>query len=371
MNVDAGNLIPLNPTLPSGVVFKVQICAVRRHVDPETFSGISPVTGEVTTTGLIRYVAGLFVTYEDADAAKNRIRSMGGYNDDFVVAYYNGKRITIAEAMELLKGNNSLSKTYDDVNSSAFFGSGSTTTYNAQTATNTNTNIIPPANTGLNNPVSNLQGFFYSVQVGVYAHAVTPDHLFNITPLYDETMTNGYYRYISGKFQSIRDAVAAKNDVVAKGITDAFVVAYNNGKQISLIEARDIAKTNTTPVNVVTPVVNNTNNDTTSITKKINDTTATTEDKTGIEFKIQIGAFAKDVPIEVVNQLLDLVKGNGLDHVKNDEGLTVYTTGNFKDFRSADDYKESLVENGIKDAFVVAFQHGKRITVTKANELLK
>jgi len=251
-----------------------------------------------------------------------------------------------------------LLKSYADLSNTSYFGSGSTTRYNPPAINNVNPPVI--ANSGLNNPVSNLNGFFYSVQVGVYARPVTSAQLFNISPLNDEKMANGYYRYISGTFQNVKDAIAAKNEIVRKGVTDAFVVAYNNGKQISLVEARGLAGNNITPPQNNNPVITNNT-----------ETATSSDDKTGIEFKVQLGAFAKDVPIEVVNKLLELVTGNGLEHGKNDEGLTVFTTGHFKDFRSADDYKSSLVENGIKDAFVVAFQHGNKISVTKAIELTK
>jgi acyl CoA:acetate/3-ketoacid CoA transferase alpha subunit len=176
--------------------------------------------------------------------------------------------------------------------------------------------------------------------------------------LYDRKLPSGNILYISGAFQSFKDAIEAKNEIVNKGVKDAFVVAYNDGKELTIYEARNLAANNAAPV--VNTAAANTNLTTTAST-----------DKTGIEFKVQLGAFTKDVPAEVVNQLLDLVAKNGLEHTKNDEGLTVYTTGNFKDFSSANELKASLIEKGIKDAFVTAYQHGNRITVTKAIELLK
>ncbi len=354
LNVDDDNLIPLNPSLPSGVVFKVQICAVKRHVEPEAFSGITPVTGEVTPSGLIYYDAGLFTTYEDADAAKNKIRSMGGYPDDFVVAYYNGSHIPIYKALELLKGDNSMNRTYADLNNSSYFRLGSSNTFNAPPK---DIESVPANINGLSNPISNIHGLFYSVQVGVYGHPVTSAQLFDITPLYDRKLASGNILYISGTFQSVKDAMAAKNEIVNKGIKDAFVVAYNDGKELTIYEARNLATNNAAPLA-----------NTTATTANL--TTTTSADKTGIVFKVQLGAFTKDVPAEVVNQLLDLVATNGLEHGKNDEGLTVYTTGNFTDMNSANELKASLVEKGIKDAFVTAYQHGNRISVTKAIELL-
>ena len=53
-----------------------------------------------------------------------------------------------------------------------------------------------------------------------------------------ELIEMGYYRYISGIYANINDALKAKENVIAKGISDAFVVAYYMGKQISLEEAK-------------------------------------------------------------------------------------------------------------------------------------
>ena len=94
-------------------------------------------------------------------------------------------------------------------------------------------------------------------------------------------------------------------------------------------------------------------------------------DKTGIIFKVQMGAFKLDVPINTVNQFLDLVTGNVLEHGLNDQGLTIYTAGKFTDYKSANDFKTLLVSKGIADAFVIAFQHGKKIDLNIAIELLK
>jgi hypothetical protein len=237
LNVDADNLIPLNPTIPSGVVFKVQICAVKRHVDPKAFNGITPVTGEVTPGGLIYYMAGLFTTYEDANAEMNKIRAMGGYPDDFVVAYYNGYRIPIYQALALLRNDATLYKKYADLNNSSYFSTGSGNSFNALPV-----NIDKVANgSGLSNPITNLPGFFYSVQVGVYGRPVTSTQLFGISPLYDRKLAKGYYLYIAGTFKTLQEATAAKNVIVDKGIKDAFVVAYNDGKEITIYEARNLA----------------------------------------------------------------------------------------------------------------------------------
>lgn len=335
-NIDAAGLVPLNPKLPAGIIFKVQIAAVRNHVVPDVFKGITPLTGEITATGLIRYLAGLFAKFEDANTARNRIRTMG-YADAYVVAYYNSKRISVAEALAMLKNDNSLATTYADLNNKTYLTA----------SPNINTTA------GLSNPIANIKGFLYSVQVGVYGRPRTSAQLFNITPLYDEVMANGYYRYLSGIYSSLKDAVTAKNTIVVRGVKDAFVVVYYNGNKITMAEAKTLLTENVTLAGLTN----------TTYTEII--------DKSGIIYKVQLGAYKNDVPVDVVNQFLDNIAGNNLEHNMNNDGLTVYTSGNFKDYDSANNFKNTLVSKGMKDAFVVAFQNGQKISVAKAIELLK
>lgn len=358
LNMDESNLVPLDSKLPDGIIFKVQIAAVRKHVAPEIFKGITPVTGETTPTGMYRYLAGLFARFDDAATSRDIIRTMG-YPDAFVVAYKNGVRITVGEALALLKSDNSLATTYSDLNNKTYISSGTTAAI-ATTAAVTNAATTTAA---LSNPVSSLNGLFYSVQVGVYARPITSAQLFEISPLYDEIMANGYYRYISGTYNSLQDAVAAKNTIVTKGVKDAFVVVYYNGKKISLAEAKTLAASNTTQTTAA-------NNTTVTSNNTATNTTTTSENK-NIVFKVQVGAYKKDVPTEIINQWLDVAVSNGLEHTVSETGLTIYTSGNFKDLKSANEYKNTLVTKGITDAFVVAFQGKEKIAVTKAIELLK
>jgi len=95
------NPIPVDVALPGGVFYRVQLGAFATEVEPGAFQGISPVTAEtVTDRGLIKYYAGKFTKYEDASAALARIRSRG-YEDAFIVAWYNGSTISTQRAKQL------------------------------------------------------------------------------------------------------------------------------------------------------------------------------------------------------------------------------------------------------------------------------
>ena len=86
----ASKPIPVDPPMPEGLIFKVQIGAFRNPIAQNLFKNIKPITAETTPQGLKRYTAGLFQKFSSANDAKTQING-AGYRDAFVVAFYNGK----------------------------------------------------------------------------------------------------------------------------------------------------------------------------------------------------------------------------------------------------------------------------------------
>lgn len=91
--------IPSNSKIPDGLVFKVQIGFFKSQLPPEHFDGIFPLSSQKIDDTYYRYIAGNFPKYNDAKAAKNAIIEKG-YADSFVVAYFNGEKISISEALK-------------------------------------------------------------------------------------------------------------------------------------------------------------------------------------------------------------------------------------------------------------------------------
>jgi len=97
----ASNPIPMDVKLPGGALYRIQLGAFGVEVEPEAFAGISPVTGErIPDRGIVKYYAGKFSKYDDASSAISRIRSLG-YEDAFIVAWYNGGLIPTQKAKQL------------------------------------------------------------------------------------------------------------------------------------------------------------------------------------------------------------------------------------------------------------------------------
>ncbi|MBS1581202.1 MAG: SPOR domain-containing protein, partial [Bacteroidetes bacterium] len=253
--------IAVDAPMPQGVVFKVQIGAFRKALGEEAFSDMTPVTGEHTGNGLIRYTAGMFTSAESATKASQQVRERG-YSDAFVVAYQDGKRIPLQQARRLVQGLSpvpgpderpvvarppaviappaaqppvaapaeeavlaSYPASAEQVLAAFKPASDATAYYNDPSAA--------PAK-----QVETIRGLFFTVQVGVYSKPTALDRLFNITPLNSERTETGKIRYTTGIFLDLDRAKVRKDGTVALGVTDAFVTAYLNGKRIPMRDAR-------------------------------------------------------------------------------------------------------------------------------------
>ena len=207
--------LPVLSSSPSGLVFRVQVGAFRKPVAVDKFREFSPVSGEILTNGLTVYLAGYFNNTDSALTARKEIRKIG-YADAFVVAYCDGKRISIAEARALEQSGRCVPKSQIELS-------------NEVAKLFETIDIIPDVNLAVEK-----EQIFYTVQVGVYNKKINLEQLPGIEELEAFQSPNGKYRYSSGKFLSLDDAKIRKADIVTKGITDAYIVAYRNGNRIDL-----------------------------------------------------------------------------------------------------------------------------------------
>lgn len=401
----AAKPIPVNEALPEGLIYKVQIGAFRNPISPEQFRGMSPITAETTPQGFTRYTAGLFTKFATADQVKNEIRELG-YKDAFVVVFLNGKRISVAEALRM-QGENPALATNNNAASNPALDNTSDVNTNSSAGNNASANTAGNQDSGkqpaANNPgtaaaaqnVAAVGGLFYTVQVGVYSQPVSSAKLYNIQPLYAENTANGNIRYNTGIYNNVPRATEAKNIAVRAGVKDAFVTAYYQGKRISLAEAAklegqgssvfstaaNINQLPSTSGRVNTAVITNTPEPVRieAVTPANTPPAANTELKntvtqnntmpvdTGIVFKVQIGAFRDEVPLEIANQFLKIAN-KGIKNYKDANGLTIYTFGSFRTYDEALRAKSEIIAI-VKDAFIVAYNNGNKISVEEAKTL--
>lgn len=376
----AVNPIPMNESLPEGIVFKVQIGAFKSAIKQDSFGGLNPVTGETSPgSAYTRYLVGLFKTYEGATLVKNEVNTMG-YRDAFIVAYKDGKRIPLYQARNMIQESGASEKelynaiAQTEVNAIKNRTASSASTANANTNPNTNTNKTtnPELNTETSNQttvtgidIKKVNGLLYTVQIGVYKQPITHDKLLNLTPIYEEKTEYGFIRYTTGVFDNQNLAEAEKSRIVKLGISDAFVTAYYNGKRLSIGDAKNIENSNNKDIFANTDPVKMAEQPVTNPTENLGDVS-----NPDIVFKVQIGAYKEQVPTSVVSDFIRVASNQGLDQVRDATGITIYTVGNYKNYDQATQMKTVLMNEGIKDAFVVSYNGKQKIPVNEAIRLL-
>jgi hypothetical protein len=370
---------------------------------------MSPITAETTPQGLTRYTAGIFKKFESADKVKEEIRALG-YRDAFVVAFLNGKRISVNQAT----GGDASQVVAASAGQSAPAASNTAGTGNNQSAQSGNNSVassggqqVAPVAT-----INDLSGLIYTVQIGVYSKPVTADKLMNCDPLYAENLSGGRIRYTTGAYSSLSSASQARRIAFEAGIRDAFVIAYQNGKRITLPEAEAalangsavpapqtagnqmprfgstggqvrsnpatavqnppaVAAVQTQPVVTNNPAISAPGSNTQpeiSTTTPVVQPAAVVIDN-GLVYKVQIGAFRDEVPLSIANQFLKIAK-KGIRNTKDENGLTIYTVGGYATYVQANEARTQVIsESGITDAFVVAYLDGKKISMEEARNL--
>ena len=361
----ASNPIPVNPPHPEGLIFKVQVGAFRRPIPQDLFKGFAPISAEKVRDDITRYRVGYFKNEKNANNSKNTIRGLG-YRDAFVVAIYNGERIPISEARNLIENNpaianNSISENAIEnkvINSNTISRATTNSNNELDNPNNNNSidqnNSLPIVETSENelpeyvndisenaaevNPVENIKGLFYSIQIGAFSKPLDQDNAFNISPLVTQYVNN-LYKYSTGIFNSIDQAKIRKIEMNEIGLIDAFVVAFFNGERVTIARSLELAANNK-------PINKDEDNGVTVLPANV-----------GKEYYVNLGIFNDSVPKAVSNALLSMqefrIKPVSIGSYRQ------YLSGVFKTLDNANLATQKFKELGIKDAEVIEYVNGE------------
>ncbi len=95
------NPVPVDRILPGGVIYRIQVGVFSHMVRHDFYRKLFPVAAEMDLEkNFFRYYAGFFKRYGDAENALPRIQQEG-YKDAFIVAHFQGEKITLKRAKEL------------------------------------------------------------------------------------------------------------------------------------------------------------------------------------------------------------------------------------------------------------------------------
>jgi len=196
-----------------------------------------------------------------------------------------------------------------------------------------------------------ITGLFYTVQVGVYSKPVKLDQLYNLTELNSELTSSGVIRYTTGRFGNLTTAEARKELAIDKGVTDAFITAYYNGKRISLTEAQDLLKSNGD--NVLADQV---------IDKEENKADPAQEKSENITYVVIMGTFVDDVPQELADLFLEN-RSWGIRKIQGPGTGAIYLSEDMSSLKEARQLLEECKKLNINTAAIGTMKDGKITSV--------
>ncbi len=182
------------------------------------------------------------------------------------------------------------------------------------------------------------------VQLGAFRGKLGRDIFAGITDLVVLKGDDGLTRYYTGSFTDVNPAATHKVTMLKKGFSGAFLVAFKDGRRVSLQEAG--AKL-TGPEDLSTIPSGGV-------------------DKTLVKYRVQVGTFAGNVPTEVMTRYIEI--GN-VEPVTSIDAVRYYY-GAFATRAEADAARDGLRGKGLEDAFVVGMFGSNIISADDADRLL-
>jgi hypothetical protein len=102
----------------------------------------------------------------------------------------------------------------------------------------------------------NIQGLYYSIQVGLYSRSVPLNTFFNLYPIFIKIEENNTIRYRVGMYNNLLQANKSKAIIRESGMPDAFIIAFYNGKKISIEAAIQLEQIETNKASYKLPNMN-------------------------------------------------------------------------------------------------------------------
>lgn len=181
------------------------------------------------------------------------------------------------------------------------------------------------------------KGLIYKIQFAVFSQQVKFSVFKGMTPLWFEPLRNGAItKYFAGNFRHIADAEEALPEIRKLGFNDAFIVAWYDGRSVSLSRAKSLEETE-----AQRPVV-------------------TDASETRIDIKQDAALYVVELRVmdrlsaEDSQTIRALALGKDIIRKSDGKGGHTYSIGSFTNLDEANRVKDNLIASGIKNAFVVA-----------------
>ena len=191
----------------------------------------------------------------------------------------------------------------------------------------------------------------FRIQIGAFSRKISKSVFGDLPDVVSVRGDDGLYRYFSGSYTDKAKAATHKVNLTTSGYNDAFIVAFKDGKRVTLREAgfevqpgvvEDLSVSSTPSANAVDPSL--------------------------IKFRIQVGAFKEKVPTDYLDIFLDI--GNVLPKRDVVSGFTRYYVGKLDTYEAAMAFRDKIASRGLEDCFIVGEFKQNIITSREALNLL-
>jgi len=95
---------------------------------------------------------------------------------------------------------------------------------------------------------------------------------------------------------------------------------------------------------------------------------ASSSSASGIEYRVQIGAFRNSPNTDYFRNLESSISEHKISYTNDGDGFMRYTIGSFRSFNEANSFMSRVQQLGYT-SFIVAFQDGRKISVTQARKI--
>lgn len=172
-------------------------------------------------------------------------------------------------------------------------------------------------------------GIVYQIQMFSLTHKATIKNLKGLSPVFESRNANGRYIYRVGLFNTYNDVLANLNAVKKAGFRSAFIVAYEDGKEIKVSKARTLES----------KVVQK---------KEV--------EKIPEKFEVRIVPSDGELDMTIAGGIRQQAPGKEISRRDNENGTVVYVVGPFADKEKAENIAGFVRAMGISNASCVKIQ---------------
>lgn len=208
---------------------------------------------------------------------------------------------------------------------------------------------------GTEGPDYSIPEQVYRVQMGAFRQKINTEEVFpGVEVVYGASEKDNINRYYSGSFKTFDEAQAYKKELEKKGFKSTFVVAYEQQKRVTLVEA-GVDSTKLPPDYSEKREIETFVETRDTTTQKVSNGV----DMSKVKYRIQLAYFEGDVPIEIVDVLYNIQR---IKPIKGKEGSTTYYSQEYATKEARDEALKEIGTYGLDDLKKIVEYNGEFYT---------